>query len=309
MESVHAVAACVCDAGGRVLFALGEIEVPVFTRSAQKPFIAAAVVRGGAAERFGFSSCELAIAAGSHAGEPEHVATVAGMLAKIGASEQDLRCGFESPATSALQNNCSGKHAGILALARVLNAPLDGYLEPEHPAQRAILAFCARTFGEPLGPERIGVDGCGIPNAAVTLHGAARGFARLVAGVADDVDDAAALRAVRDAMLANPWYVAGTGRFDTELMSVGGGGLLAKAGAEGVEGVGMMPRGAGLVLKVVDGARRATAPATLELLHRLGALDAPGLAALASFARVPVRNVAGRVVGATLARSTESERS
>jgi L-asparaginase II len=288
-----------------VRLALGAIDVPVFTRSAAKPFIAAAIVGAGAAVRFGFGPDELAIAAGSHSGEPEHIATVRRMLTAIGAGEDDLRCGFTPPATSPLANNCSGKHAGILALARVLDAPLAGYLEPDHPAQRAILACCERVFGEGLGPDRIGVDGCGIPNVAVSLRAGARGFARLAAP-SPDQPDADALRAVRDAMLARPWFVAGTGRFDTDLMLLGRG-LVSKAGAEAVEGVGATADGSGLMLKVVDGARRATGPATVELLRRLGQLDSADVDALARHARPPVRNVAGRVVGATIARRAESE--
>lgn len=301
IESTHAVAACACDAEGRVAFAFGDVDVPVFARSAAKPFIAAAVLRAGAAERFGFEAREIALIAASHAGEPGHVAAAASILAKIGATDGDLRCGAP-PGRSPLENNCSGKHAGILALARLLDAPLEGYLEAEHPAQRAILALLERAFGEPLGPDRIAVDGCGIPTVAVSVRSGARAFARLGTQAGLDPADARALGAVRAAMAAEPWYVGGTGSYDTALTAAGGGTIVAKAGAEGIHGCALASRGLGLYLKVIDGARRAVAPASLACLDRLGVLGGAQRAGLEPHARPPVQNVAGRVVGEIRAR-------
>ena len=304
VESIHAVAACACDAAGSVRFEAGTIDVPIFTRSAAKPFIAAAVLRAGAAQRFGLAPQEIAIACGSHAGEPEHLAAVTSILTKIGAGADALRCGGDPP----LANNCSGKHAGILALARMLDAPLEGYLDPSHPAQRAILAFCERVFGEQLRGDRLGVDGCGIPNFAVSLRSGARAFARLARPDRPDDPDDAALRTVRDAMTAHPWFVAGTARFDTDLMLHTRGTLVAKVGAEGVQGVAVPAAGRGLVLKVVDGARRAGPPATVAILKMLGVLEEGALDALASHARPVVRNVAGRAVGEIRTRERASLR-
>lgn len=274
--------------------------MPVFTRSAAKPFIAAAVLRAGTAERFGFDAREIAIMCGSHAGEPEHVAVVEGIPAKIGATPDDLRCGGDPP----LRNNCSGKHAGILALTQLLGAPFEGYLDPEHPAQQTILAFCARIFGEPLGPERLAIDGCGIPNFAVTLRSGARAFARLARPESlDDNHDRAVLQRVGDAMARHPWFVGGTQRFDTDLMTVAPA-ILAKVGAEGVHGTAAGAAGLGLMLKVVDGARRAAAPAATALLRHIGAIDARAVEALASHARPAVHNVAGRAIGEVRARAS-----
>jgi len=295
VESVHAVAACACDAQGRIRFAAGTIDVPVFTRSALKPFIAAAVVRSGAAERFGLDARDLAIMSASHSAEPVHLEAVTALLAKIGASVDDLRCGA-GEAPSALYNNCSGKHAGILALARLLDAPPATYLEVEHPAQQAILAFCERIFAEPLRGDRLGIDGCGIPNAAVTLHRIAAGFARLGQPDSGDADDAA-LRSVRDAMRAHPLLVAGTARLDTDVAVATEGRVVAKAGAEGVHGFALPERGLGAALKVVDGARRADGPAAIALLSAVGALDETARAALSAHVCTVVRNVAGRAVG------------
>jgi L-asparaginase II len=299
IESVHAIAACAVRVDGEVLLALGAIDEPVYLRSAAKPFIAAAVVRAGAAERFGLDDRDLAIMSASHGGEPEHVAAVRALLAKIGAQPEDLQCGAEPPGV--LHNNCSGKHAGILALCRVQGSPFAGYLEPGHPAQRAILAFCERVGDDRFGADRLGIDGCGIPVYATSLRRAARSFARFATLTDLAPDDAAALARVRAAMIAEPFYVAGTDRFDTDLLRAGGGRIVGKAGAEGVHASALLELGAGLVLKVVDGTRRAAAPAAIALLARLGALDAMQVSALGSHASFAVKNVAGKAVGTVAA--------
>ncbi len=263
VESTHDVAACACDDSGAILLKRGTIDVPVFLRSSAKPFIAAAAVRAGVVERFGLTPAELALMCGSHMAESVHLETAASILTKIGASVDDLQCGGKP---TALYNNCSGKHAGILALARLRGEPFAGYLDVAHPVQREILEFCERSFGDRFTPDRIGVDGCGIPTFAVTLAIAARTFARFATlrGFADADRDA--LATVRAAMTAEPLMVAGSGRFDTDLMIVTGGRVVAKGGAEGVHASALLGSGAGLVLKTIDGAARAVPPATLALL-------------------------------------------
>lgn len=311
VESRHVVNACVVDARGVVRAALGDVDVPVYIRSAAKPFITGAIVASGAAERFALEGKELAVIAASHGGEPYHVAAVRGILEKIGLSVADLRCGAHPPAyepaaaaladageaPTAIHNNCSGKHAGILAMCVHLGHETAGYLEPAHPVQRSILAFCARMVDEDPAGLRLGVDGCGIPVFATPLRRAARAFARFATleGLADD--DALSLGVVRDAMVAHPRYVAGTGRLDTALMEATGGRIVCKAGAEGVHGSALLRERLGVALKVVDGTRRAAAPAAIALLYRLGALDTAEAEALAAFGTPEVRNVAGRAVG------------
>jgi L-asparaginase II len=311
IESVHAVAACVCDARGALELRVGTIETPVFLRSAAKPFIAAAAVRAGIVERFGFGDKELAVMSASHNGEPNHTRVVANMLKTIGARVEDLRCGAHAPqddaaahalaergeAPSPLHNNCSGKHAGILALARILDAPLEGYLDVAHPAQQAILALCERLSGETFASDRLGIDGCGIPVYATSLHNAAMSFARFA--TFDEVDDAdaGALARVGAAMAAEPWYVAGTGRFDTALIEATRGRVLGKAGAEGVHGDALLDAGVGVAVKVIDGARRAAAPATMSVLDSVRAVPPAARKTLEPFARASLRNVAGDTVG------------
>jgi L-asparaginase II len=304
VESTHAVAACACDDAGAILLEHGTIDVPVFLRSAAKPFIAAAAVRAGVAERFGLDAHELAVMSASHMSEPRHLATAASILAKIGASVNDLQCGG---APDALHNNCSGKHAGILALARLRGEPFTAYLDAAHPVQREILAFCERVFDDRFTPDRLAVDGCGIPVFATTLAHAARGFARFATLRGFDDADRHALRMVRDAMAADPWMVSGTNRFDTDLMTAAGGAIVAKGGAEGVHATALLAGGAGVVLKVIDGAARAVPPATVAVLARLGALEGAAVAPLAGHARPPVRNVAGRVVGEIRARAMDGK--
>jgi L-asparaginase II len=311
LESIHAVAACASDAAGNVVLALGTIDEPVFLRSSAKPFITAAAVRAGIVERFGFDDRELAVMCASHNGEPFHVDAVSSILAKIGATFADLRCGTHPPAyapaaaalaagggrPSVLHNNCSGKHAGILALARVLGAPFAGYLSAAHPAQQAILALCERVSDDRFTGDRLGVDGCGIPVYATSLRHAARSFARLAALTDLEPADAQALARVRAAMIAEPDYVGGTKRFDTALIRVGNGRIAAKAGAEAVHATALLDGGIGLVLKVSDGGQRAAPPAAVALLRRLGALDDAQVAALDEYAHAPLLNHAGTAVG------------
>lgn len=312
VESVHQVAVCVCDEKGEVVLKAGTIETPVYLRSSAKPFIAAASVRAGVMEQFGFGDRELAVMSASHNGEPGHTELVASMLARIGAGVEDLACGAHAPSygpaaaalaergerPSALHNNCSGKHAGILALAAVLGAPLEGYLEPDHPAQRAIIALCERVSDDVFGPDKLGVDGCGIPVYATSLHNAARSFARFATLEGLDDADATALARVAAAMGSEPWYVAGTERFDTDLMRATSGRIVGKAGAEGVHCDALLDAGLGLALKTIDGgARRAVPTATIAVLDALRALDPAARAALERHARVPITNVAGTVVG------------
>jgi L-asparaginase II len=322
VESVHAIAACAVDVRGGVALAYGDVDAPVYLRSAAKPFIAAAIVASGAADRFEFSARELAVVCASHDGEPFHVDAVRGILAKIGRDRSALQCGTHPPsyepaaaalaaageAPSALHNNCSGKHAGILAMCAYRGFDDARYLEADHPVQREILAFCARLVGEDPAELVLGIDGCGIPVFATTLRRAARAFARFA--TLEDLlpADAAALAAVRDAMVAEPAYVGGTARFDTALIRESGGRVVGKAGAEGVHGDALRGLGLGLALKVIDGSRRAMPVAATALLRELGGLDAGEAERLKSFARPEVRNVAGRIVGETGAWSPDTIR-
>ena len=196
-----------------------------------------------------------------------------------------------------LYNNCSGKHAGILALCVAIGSEIATYLEAGNPAQRRILAYCARLSGDDAATWPLGIDGCGIPVYATPLRRAALAFARFATLEGVGPADAEALRVVRDAMVAYPEYVAGTGQFDTALMQACGGAIACKGGAEGVHGVAAIDRGFGYASKVLDGAGRARGPSTIDALRRLGAIEEPAAMKLARFARPVVYNRAGRAVG------------
>ncbi len=311
VESVHHVAACAMDASGEVIFALGAIDVPVYLRSSAKPFIAAAAIAAGARERFGLEMREIAVMAASHTGQQFHVDAVRSILRKIGMDESALQCGAHAPynAASAAQmqragtepsaicNNCSGKHAGILALCKILGCDPATYMDPQNPAEREILAFCARMSDEKAADLPLGVDGCGIPVYATPLRTAALSFMRFATLEGIPPADGRALRIVRDAMIAHPDYVSGTGEFDTRLMQAAGGSLVCKGGAEGVHASSAIGSGVGLTVKVLDGSSRGRGPSVLGILRRLGLLPQAALTELADLERPVVYNRAGRAVG------------
>ena len=299
------------DAREALVLACGDVEEPVFLRSSAKPFIAAAALAAGARERFGLEPREIAVMSASHTGQAFHVAAVRSILAKIGLPESALQCGVHAPYNeeaakalvqanaqpSAVHNNCSGKHAGILALCLCIGADPATYLSAENPAQQQILALCARLSGERVENLALGVDGCGIPVYAVSLRSAARSFMHLATlrGIADA--DAIALQVVREAMAAHPEYVSGTGELDTRFMQSASGRLACKGGAEGVHGAAFIEEGVGIVLKVLDGASRARSAAALAAARHLGLLSPQSSEELADLARPVVYNRAGAAVG------------
>ncbi len=297
VDAVHSVAGCAVGAGDHRLLAFGTVDRPVYLRSAAKPFIAAVVLLSGAAERFGLDQREIATIAASHNAEAFHLEAVRSILRKIGLSESALQCGPEPPYVDPIYNNCSGKHAGILALCRAIGADTTSYLEAENPAQRRILEFCASMSDQSIGELSLAVDGCGIPAYATTLERAARSYQRLATLDGLDVAAAGALRRVRDAMIAYPESMSGTGEFDAALIRAYRGALVCKGGAEGVLGVALIDRGIGLVIKVIDGNERARPPAAIAVLRELGAMSDEQHAKLAAFARPTLRNKAGRAVG------------
>jgi L-asparaginase II len=270
VESTHCGAIIVVDAKGKRRVAIGDIERRVFPRSAVKAIQALPLVESGAADRYGFGTAELALACSSHNAEPRHVATALKMLAAAGRGEGDLECGGHAPMDKAaadalvragrqpgrIHDNCSGKHAGFICLACALGADPKGYVRPDHPAQREITAALATVTGADLGEPA--VDGCSIPAYAIPLDGLALAFARLVTGEGLAPKRAAAARRLIDACTAEPFMIAGTGRFDTEALTLFGRRLFIKSGAEGVYCAGFPDLGLGVALKCDDGAGRAS---------------------------------------------------
>jgi L-asparaginase II len=298
VESVHDVAGCAVDASGAAVLEFGTVDVPIYLRSSAKPFIAATALLAGVAERFGLEQREIAVMAASHEGEPFHIEAVRSILGKIGLPESALQCGPESPsAGEAITNNCSGKHAGILALCLAIGADPATYMEPSNPAQERILRLCAQLSDERYEDLSIGVDGCGIPVYATTLRRAALSYRRLANLEGLPADVAAALRTVRAAMIAYPEYMSGTGVFDASAIRAFGGALVCKGGAEGVFAAALLDEGIGLVIKVIDGNERARPAAAIEALGALGVMTPQRREQLARFERRPIKNKRGRLVG------------
>lgn len=308
-ENVHFGSFAVVSASGEVLASAGDIDFPLFTRSALKPFQAMPLI-ARAAQVGPLEDADVALLCASHNGEPRHTERVAALLARTGASEAALACGTHEPyffrtlgqtpppgATySRLQHNCSGKHTGMLMLAHALGQPLAGYLDVAHPVQQAIVQSVAHFSG--ISPERLvrGTDGCSAPNYALPLRALAQAFARLTLGTPDTVYGDAPLRVAR-AMSRHPEMVSGEGRNDLFLMQAGSGDWVSKVGADGVQAIASFSRGVGIAAKVSDGNLTPLMVALVSALEQLGWTDGASRQALAALLPAPMKNAAGIEVG------------
>jgi L-asparaginase II len=311
VESAHRGAGAVVDADGRVVMAFGDVERPVYPRSAVKALQALPLVERGAAESLGFSDKEIALSCASHSGSEDHVATARAMLAKAGYDEGALECGAHWPLgedearalarsgqrPTALHNNCSGKHAGFLCLSCAMGVNPKGYVAPGHPVQREVAAAIEAMTGARLSETMRGVDGCAIPTYAVPLVALAQGFARLGTGHGLPQERRIALARIRAAVAAHPVTVAGRGRFDTEMMSLLGPRVFIKSGAEGVACAALPEAGLGLAVKADDGAARAAQVMIAALIRRFGDLDDERTARFARFVSPRLSNWNGAGVG------------
>jgi L-asparaginase II len=309
IDAVHYGSVAVVDARGRLLHAAGDPQFLTTTRSALKPFQAMPFIAAGGARRFGYSDAQIALLCASHSGEPRHVAAVTEMLARAGATVDDLQCGTHAPGYfdvrgevpppppySPLAHNCSGKHAGMLAYCALCGLPRQTYLTFEHPLQQAIRGAVAHFTGVDEAALVAGIDGCSAPNYAVPLAALALAYARL-ASTADDAEFGSAPKTLADAMSAHPEMVSGDGRNDLAYMRAGRGDWVTKIGAEGVQGVGVRSLGLGIAVKVVDGAKRGLHPAVVSVLDQLGLLDERARAELAAWREPVIRNYRGIATG------------
>jgi len=316
VESVHRGHLIVLTGDGEVLLSIGDPETVTYFRSASKPFQAMPFITSGAAEEFGFSEDEIALACASHSGEPIHVAIAARMLEKAGLKESDLQCGKHLPFNEQeserllranaeidqLYNNCSGKHAAMLAFAKRINADTDRYLLPQSPVQQAILKTISIFCEVPTEEIAIGIDGCCAPNFALPLSVMARGFLNLVAPLNDFEDDVVRSAAARivSAMVHYSELIGGSERLDTMLMRAAPRKLISKVGADGVWLCGIMPsdqypKGAAIALKIEDGDdKRARPVVAVAVLKRLGILSGDALPELSP---MPIKNRRGDIVG------------
>jgi L-asparaginase II len=295
VESRHTGAIAVVDAAGRLLFSAGDIAVPVYPRSAIKALQCVPLIDSGAADRFGFTAEEIALACSSHNGEATHVKVARSMLAKSASAEQHYECGVQWPMRieeqralastggqpDQVHNNCSGKHAGMLALARMLGAAPADYVKIDHPVQQAVAAAIAGYCDVDPAALAHGIDGCSVPTWAYPLRNMALGFARLTT--------TATGQRIIAAVRQHPLMVAGTGRFDTQLMQALPR-VFAKVGAEGVYCGCVADAGIGIALKCDDGSTRAAEAAFAKVLSALDCWSAAEQASLAKFTVVTLRN-------------------
>jgi L-asparaginase II len=304
VESVHRVHAVAVDPAGAVVARVGDPEAFAFLRSAAKPLQALPLVEDGVADAIGLTGEELALCCASHNAEHRHVELARSILAKAGCGEADLECGphlpiRESTAVEVLRggtelmpihNNCSGKHGGMLALARAHGWPTAGYGAHEHPVQKRMRDEICRWTG--IGPDALtlAVDGCGVTTYGMAISDLAGAFVRFAGGGAGP-------GRVIEAMTEYPFMVAGTDRLCTALMAVEGDRLFCKTGAEGVYAAGLRDGSMGFAIKVEDGARRASEAVLVDFLDALGCLTPKGREALAGYRAPPVRNTLGEAVG------------
>jgi L-asparaginase II len=307
LESSHPVHVAVSDGDGKLVASVGDVGRNTFFRSAAKPIQALPLVEEGVLDRFGFTEEELALCCASHEGEPAHVAGVQSMLAKAGLDAEALRCGPHPPFAEVesralvergerpgrIHNNCSGKHAGMLALAVSMGWDPDDYHRIGHPVQRRMLEEVARWSDVSDKDIGVAVDGCGVACFSVPLMDMAAAFARFSVAAAAGGSPGR----VVSAMTSYPFMVGGTGRACTEVMERTGFGTFVKVGAEGVYAGGAPERGLGLAIKVGDGARRAVEVALVRVLTQLDLLGDADLEALADWVTPPVHNTRGDVVG------------
>jgi L-asparaginase II len=322
VESTHRGSVAVVDEDGRTLTGVGEPDTAVYLRSAAKPFQAMPLLAAGGERAFRLGDDEIALMCASHGGEPRHVRVARRILERGGFGVADLACGALAPMheasaraliargrkPTALHNNCSGKHAGLLLACRILGFDPEGYWTPSHDLQSEVLgrlAEHARVDRRAIG---IAVDGCSLPVFHLPLSALAAAYARLVSSASGPPGGTpAAVRArIVAAMTGSPFMVAGRGRFTTELLEAGRGALVGKEGAEGVYAIGLAARrrgekAVGIAFKIEDGGTRARDAVSLDLLSRLGRLPAAMRRRLARFERPPLVNARGLTVGEIVA--------
>jgi L-asparaginase II len=308
VESRHRVHAAVVNASGAPVATARDSSIVTHWRSCAKPFQIMPLIESGGFDSLAWGDDELALACASHGGEPEHVKIAGAMLSSIGMEEGDLVCGPHEPLSqrgqkalrdagarpTRLHNNCSGKHAAMLARTKTAGWPSFGYERNEHPVQQSCLDEVAKWTGVPAGQIGLAVDGCGVPVFVLGLTPMAHAYARL----ADASRRSAEIPSrIVHAMQTRPFLVGGSDRFDSALIEATEGRCISKIGAEGVHCVAIVDEGIGIAIKVEDGAQRAQFPAVISLLQRFGALPRDLPTRLAEFLHRPLRNTRGEIVG------------
>ncbi len=311
VESRHMVIAAISDANGRLVRSWGDVESPVYLRSAIKPLQALPLIESGAADAFNVSEKELSLACASHTGEPIHVAAVTGWLARMGLGIGDLECGSHWPTydaaaralaaegkePTAAHNNCSGKHTGFLCTALHLQEGVKGYISLDHPVQQRIVRVLEDFTGLDLSRAPVGIDGCSIPTVGIPLDKAATAIARFADPAKLKADRAAACLRLQKAIAAHPEMIAGSYRLCTVINRAAKGRVIAKVGAEAVYLAALPEAGLGVAIKALDGTTRAAEVALGAILDELGVLDEEIHRAIDAYVRPELRNRNNRMVG------------
>ncbi len=311
VESRHRVHVVVVDSAGETVFERGDPELLLYPRSSIKSMQALPLIESGAADALGVGERELALSCASHSGAPDHVAAVSAWLDRLGLGEHCLACGAHLPydemaahdliragvKPTRLNNNCSGKHTGFLAVAKHLGEPLEGYLDPDHPVQKRLYGILTELGDSDLSVTGRGIDGCGIPVYGMALGALARAAAKMAAPKNVSEARGKAIKRLLKATMTHPYFVAGRGRFDTIAMQALGGRVSSKSGAEGVHIAMLLDKGLGIALKTEDGTKRAADTAMAHMLDHLGVLDDGSRTALKDFLRPAILNAAGDPAG------------
>jgi L-asparaginase II len=311
VESFHRGAVVVADADGGVVLHIGDIDRPVFPRSAVKAIQALPLVESGAAEEYGYGNRELALACASHSGEAGHVDLVRDVLTRVDLDERALECGTHWPLSqdatialardggeaSALHNNCSGKHAGFLCTCRRMGLDHRGYVAFDHPLQHRIRTTMSEVTGVAHDARNAATDGCSIPTYAIPLKALAHGFAKMTTGKGLSEERAGAAKRLLGACMAEPFYTSGSGTADMTIMGAAPGRIFAKTGAEGVYCAAVPELGLGVALKCDDGAARASEVMISAVLARLLKSDAALSSRLQNIATPAISSRRGAEVG------------
>lgn len=311
VESSHHVHVAVVDSTGNLLHRVGNVNQKIYARSSMKPIQAIPIIETGAADYYEFSDEDLSLCTASHNGEKMHTDRVLSILKRIGLDVSDLKCGTHNPRweetyknlilnnekVTALYNNCSGKHAGMLATAKFMKEPIETYYSLDHPVQHRIVKTISEICDYPEKDIEIGIDGCGVPVHGLPLARLAYGFARMAHPETLGTEREKHVRQITNAMITAPEMVGGTDRFCTDFMTAGRGRFFGKAGAEGVYCIGDNETGLGIAIKVEDGNGRATYPTAVETLVQLGLLNDDQIEELKEYHHPQLKNARNEVIG------------
>ncbi|CAD2079293.1 asparaginase [Phocicoccus pinnipedialis] len=312
LESVHHIHAAVVDSKGEVLLDIGDPSFSTYARSSLKPFQALPLIISGAADKYGYTEEEIAVSCASHSGELIHRQTVQNILNKINEDENKLICGAHIPRDTEgfekwvrsgnditkIFNNCSGKHASMIATCKHTDQDIDSYYKPNHPLQvrikQLILDICQLKESQ----IETGEDGCGLPVYKMPLNHLALGFCKLAnPDIIKEKEISDAMKIIQRSMISSSHFVAGENRFDTDAMKVLEGKIVSKMGAEGVQGIGLVNKGIGIAVKVEDGANRGADIVGIHLLNHLGLIKHEEYQLLQNYFEPPILNTRGKQVG------------